>query len=95
GATPMETEFGGLPVDGGTLPALIWNEVVSSWDALQAERGAGEETATVPETYVAPPTTTAPAPTTTAPAPTTTAPAPTTAPTDPAPAPTGTGGAVP
>ena len=29
GATPMETEFGGLPVDGGTIPALIWNQVVT------------------------------------------------------------------
>jgi penicillin-binding protein 1A len=108
GATPMETEFGGLPVDGGTIPALIWNEVVSAWDALQAERGAEEETettmtTTAPETYVPPTTTTVPTttavPTTTVPVtpapvePAPTEPAP--APTEQAPAPTGTGGAVP
>jgi penicillin-binding protein 1A len=101
GATPMETEFGGLPVDGGTIPALIWNEVVSAWDALQAERGVDEEsttTTTTPETYVPPATTTPETyvpPATTAPvepAPTETAPAPVEpAPTEPAPS--GTGGA--
>jgi len=97
GATPMETEFGGLPVDGGTIPALIWNEVVSAWDALQAERGVGDEsTTTTPDTYVPPATTTTPAPTTTPLAPAPVEPAPTEpapAPTEPAPAPTGTGGA--
>jgi penicillin-binding protein 1A len=106
GATPMETEFGGLPVDGGTIPALIWNEVVTSWDGLQAERGVDDEattttTTTAPETYVPPPTTPPPVTTTTpvAPAPAPTEPAPT--PTEPAPTPTepvappatGTGGA--
>ncbi len=40
GGTPMLTEFGGLPVDGGTIPALIWNDVVTAWDALQAGREA-------------------------------------------------------
>ena len=101
GATPMETEFGGLPVDGGTIPTLIWNDVVTAWDSLQASRAAedGEttETTSTTETYVPPTTTVAPVPTT--PAPTTPAPAPTEA----APAPvtpetaapeTGTGGTV-
>jgi len=41
GATPMETEFAGLPVDGGTIPALIWHDVVSSWDSIKATRDAG------------------------------------------------------
>ncbi|MCB8970219.1 MAG: transglycosylase domain-containing protein [Thermoleophilales bacterium] len=40
GATPMETEFGGLPVDGGTIPALIWHDVVTSWDSIAAGRKA-------------------------------------------------------
>ncbi|MGI8727746.1 MAG: transglycosylase domain-containing protein [Solirubrobacterales bacterium] len=31
GSQPMETEFGGAPVDGGTIPALIWNEVFSAY----------------------------------------------------------------
>jgi len=43
GATPMLTEFGGLPVDGGTIPALIWNDVVTAWDTLSATRAAEEE----------------------------------------------------
>ena len=43
GATPMETEFAGGPVDGGTIPALIFSDVVSAWDGLQASRGADDE----------------------------------------------------
>jgi penicillin-binding protein 1A len=68
GATPMESEFGGLPVDGGTLPALIWNDVISAFDAIHAERtGKDEEdegTETVPgETVpIEPAPTTEPAP---------------------------------
>jgi len=42
GATPMLTEFGGLPVDGGTIPALIWYDVVTAWDALAATRESEE-----------------------------------------------------
>ena len=30
--TPMRTEFGGEPVTGGTLPALIWKEFVSRYE---------------------------------------------------------------
>ena len=53
GGTPMTTEFGGLPVDGGTIPALLWNDVVSAWDTLKAGReaenaDAGDSTTTVP-----------------------------------------------
>ena len=46
GATPMLTEFGGAPVDGGTIPALIFHDVVTAYDALAAARAAesGEET---------------------------------------------------
>ena len=30
--TPMETEFGGAPVDGGTFPGLIFSRIVSAYD---------------------------------------------------------------
>ena len=30
-AIPMSTEFGGLPVDGGTLPAQIWHDVMYNY----------------------------------------------------------------
>ena len=43
GATPMQTEFGGLPVDGGTIPALIFHDVVTAWDELAASRAAAKE----------------------------------------------------
>jgi len=102
GATPMETEFGGLPVDGGTIPALIFNDVVTAWDSLQAQRGATDDegtTTTTPETtYVAPTTTTPPVTTTTTPVAPPTAPSPPPAQTPAAPPetpapPSGTGGA--
>jgi penicillin-binding protein 1A len=34
---PMETEYGGGPVDGGTIPALIFNDVVTAFDQLNGE----------------------------------------------------------
>ena len=43
GRVPMRTEFGGLPVDGGTYPALIFADLVSAWEALQDERNPDEE----------------------------------------------------
>ena len=33
---PMETEYGGAPVDGGTIPALIWHDVMSAWEQIRA-----------------------------------------------------------
>jgi penicillin-binding protein 1A len=42
-ATPMETEFSGGPVDGGTFPALIWASVISAWEEIAAERAAEAE----------------------------------------------------
>ena len=36
----MNTEFGGQPVDGGTFPALIWNQVINAYDNIQAGRAA-------------------------------------------------------
>jgi len=107
GATPMETEFAGLPVDGGTIPALIFNNVITAWDGLQASRGSSDSTdATTPTdgyvppvttpTYVPPATTATPAP---APAPAPAGPAPPAPaqPTAPAPDAGGTdaGGTVP
>jgi penicillin-binding protein 1A len=69
GATPMETEFAGGPVDGGTIPALIWHDVVTSYDTLKASKGADDGTTTDPaavaptyDTTVPPATTTTPAP---------------------------------
>jgi penicillin-binding protein 1A len=38
--TPMETEFAGGPVDGGTFPALIWASVISAWEGIKDERAA-------------------------------------------------------
>ncbi len=70
GATPMTTEFGGAPVDGGTIPALIWNDVVTAWDAIAASQATEEETTET--TTIEPPAT----PTTSTVAPTTAAPAP-------------------
>ena len=41
--TPMETEFAGAPVDGGTFPALIFADLVNAYEEVQAAREAGEE----------------------------------------------------
>jgi penicillin-binding protein 1A len=40
---PMQTEFGGRPVDGGTYPALIFAEIVNAWKRLAEARGEYEE----------------------------------------------------
>jgi penicillin-binding protein 1A len=41
--TPMEIEFAGAPVDGGTFPALIFARVVDAWESVQAALQAGRE----------------------------------------------------
>jgi penicillin-binding protein 1A len=68
---PMLTEYGGAPVDGGTIPALIFSEIVGAYDQLSASHhhGAGGTTTTTatPTAPTAPSTT--PAPSTAAPAP--------------------------
>ncbi len=70
--TPMETEFAGAPVDGGTYPALIFSDVVIAWESLQesGEVGDGpdgadddEEDATSDDTEATAPEATAPEPT--------------------------------
>jgi penicillin-binding protein 1A len=68
---PMETEFGGAPVDGGTYPAEIWHDVVLAYDSIvgsdEEEKGKDstipDEGSTVPEAPVTPTTTTPAAPT--------------------------------
>jgi penicillin-binding protein 1A len=41
--TPMETEFNGSPVDGGTWPAIIWNAVIDAFEDIRAEQEAEKE----------------------------------------------------
>jgi penicillin-binding protein 1A len=40
---PMETEFAGAPVDGGTFPALIFAQIVNAYDTILDARKAGKE----------------------------------------------------
>jgi penicillin-binding protein 1A len=40
---PMETEYGGAPVDGGTIPALIWHDLMSAWEQIVAEHEAARK----------------------------------------------------
>jgi penicillin-binding protein 1A len=65
---PMETEYGGAPVDGGTIPALIWFDVISAWESIKAAHQADEDAGDVSSsetssssapstTYSAPPST--------------------------------------
>jgi penicillin-binding protein 1A len=65
--TPMETEFGGQPVDGGTYPALIFSRIVDAWEGLQDDRQAGREVEEPPTSSETDSTT--PVPDTTTPAP--------------------------
>ena len=63
--TPMETEFAGAPVDGGTFPALIWHDIVTSYMSIIGGDDKGKDSKAGETETVAP---TAPAPA--APAPT-------------------------
>jgi penicillin-binding protein 1A len=38
---PMETEYNGGPVDGGTLPALIFHDIMLAWDQVKQSEGLG------------------------------------------------------
>jgi penicillin-binding protein 1A len=73
--TPMETEYGGAPVDGGTIPALIWHDVMTAWANIRAEHAAaaaaenGKSSPDSGSTYVPPPTSSSPGTGYTAPAP--------------------------
>jgi penicillin-binding protein 1A len=44
---PMETEFGGQPVDGGTFPAEIWHDIVVGYENIKAERDLARKNAAV------------------------------------------------
>ena len=35
--TPMQTEYGGDPVDGGTFPALIWGRIMAACEEIYAQ----------------------------------------------------------
>jgi penicillin-binding protein 1A len=61
GNTPMLTEFGGAPVDGGTIPALIFADIVNAYETIDAARDSGED----PEPTELAPVTSASAPATT------------------------------
>ncbi len=78
---PMTTEYNGGPVDGGTIPAELFNSIVTRYDEIKAEEAAKQKLSTTTTTSTSPsystPTTAAPA-TTTSSAP---APSPTPAPT--------------
>ncbi len=41
--TPMETEYNGGPVDGGTWPAIIWNAVIGALEDIRAQQEAEKE----------------------------------------------------
>jgi penicillin-binding protein 1A len=43
---PMETEYGGGPVDGGTIPALIFHDIVVALDQLNPDWVPDEESTT-------------------------------------------------
>ena len=67
-AKPMQTEYHGSPVAGGTFPAEIWHDLMTAWigirDQRVLDRGGNpdaEDTSTTP-TLPSGPATTAPAP---------------------------------
>jgi penicillin-binding protein 1A len=82
--TPMETEFAGAPVDGGTFPALIWHDIIVAYESIIGSEEDDEEEETE-STAVAPAPAAPVAPT--EPAPTEPAPAPEAPPAEEAPAP--------
>jgi penicillin-binding protein 1A len=86
--TPMTTEYGGAPVDGGTFPALIWAGVMSAWEQIRADRGAERGSSSSGGSTYIPSAPSSPAPPSSAPAtPAPAAPAPSSpAPSSPAPA---------
>jgi penicillin-binding protein 1A len=84
---PMTTEYNGGPVDGGTIPAELFNTIVNSYEQLQADRAAKRPTPSSSTTTPAPSTGITVAPTTT-----TATPAAPTAPATPAAPATGGGG---
>ncbi len=39
----MSTEYGGSPVEGGTIPADIWYQVMTAWEQIRAEHAAAKK----------------------------------------------------
>ncbi len=58
---PMLTEYGGAPVDGGTIPALIFNDVITAVEQLKAVEKPGKKPSTSGTSTSGAPTTTPPA----------------------------------
>jgi len=58
---PMLTEYGGAPVDGGTIPALIFNDVITAVERLKAVEKPGKKPSTSGTSTSGAPTTTSPA----------------------------------
>jgi penicillin-binding protein 1A len=58
GLQQMETEYGGSPVAGGTYPADIWHDFMTSWIAIreqrEVERGVDDDEEDTPTTPVTP-----------------------------------------
>jgi penicillin-binding protein 1A len=63
---PMKTEFRGGPVAGGTYPAEIWHDLMTSWIAIRDTRKANDpknkEQSTTPSVPVTPSAPSGPAP---------------------------------
>jgi penicillin-binding protein 1A len=59
---PMLTEYGGAPVDGGTLPALIFHDIVLAYEQLGSNDETTDEESTTDAPAAPPPTASAPAP---------------------------------
>jgi penicillin-binding protein 1A len=64
----MSTEYGGAPVEGGTIPAEIWFDVMSAWEQIRAEHSNGNKHKPHGSGYV-PPSSASTAPTYSAPPP--------------------------
>ncbi len=60
--TPMETEYAGGPVDGGTFPALIFSQIANAYEEVQAghKDNPGATTDTETSSTVTPPAAEAP-----------------------------------
>ena len=64
---PMLTEFGGGPVDGGTIPALIFHDVVLAYEQSDAKQADAKDESTTEETTTPPSPPSTPPPSTQAP----------------------------
>jgi penicillin-binding protein 1A len=65
---PMQTEYNGSPVDGGTIPAIIFHDVLDAYESMKKTAGPNDHsispTSTTATTTAAPTTTYAPTTTT-------------------------------